>query len=466
MSTFAYTAIARDGKRTNGTLTADSRSAAIAQVSRLGLHPVKVDEQGGTTAAKSGAQAKNAGPGKSFAAAGNKNSGNKNGGGKPVTPATVGAQPAAAGGGARSLRSLFSGGAAAGPVDPTTLRVSQRAVEAFTRELANLLSGGVSLARSLSLLKREASNPAAKQLWQAVHDDVIGGTAMADAMAKYPRAFSSVYVAMVRAGEQGGFLDVVLQQISDFRTREADLKGKVKAAMIYPAILAVMAVLVVTFLLTFFIPKFNGIFEQFGGNLPYLTRVIVAASDLVKLYGIWVLVGIGVLVWLVRRAANTDVGRRRLEGLLLGTPVLGKVIAHFALVRFCRMLGTLVGSGVPLVASLRTAREAIGNQTLADTVTHAIEEVQRGEPLSRSLASNATLFPPSVVETIAVAEETGRLDKELVRMAASYEGDLDRQLRMLVAFAEPALLFIMAGLIGSIVVGMLLPVFKLQETVK
>ena len=145
--------------------------------------------------------------------------------------------------------------------------------------------------------------------------------------------------------------------------------------------------------------------------------------------------------------------------------MLGTVVAHFALVRFARMLGTLVGAGVPLINALRVAREAIGNQTLQDTVMHAIEEVQRGASLSKSLAGSTRLFPPSVVEMVAVAEETGRLDKELLRMAVTYETDLDRQLRMLVSVAEPAMLFLMAGLIGTIVIGMLLPVFNLSELI-
>src|SRR4051794_12126144 len=409
MSTFAYTAISKDGRRTSGTLAADTRAAAIAQVVRQGLHPVKVDEQRGAAA----------------------------------TAARASAEQAARPG-----------------------RVSQKAVEAFTRELANLLAGGVPLARSLSLLRREASNAAAKHLWSSIHDDVVGGTALADAMAKYPRSFSSVYVAMVRAGEAGGFLDVVLGQIADFRTREADLKGKVKMAMVYPVLLACLATGVVIFLLTFFIPKFSGIFDQFGGKLPTLTRVIIAMSDVVKNYGLFVLGGIVVIVVAVRRYVSTDAGLRQLEQTILAIPVLGRVIAHFALVRFARMLGTLVGAGVPLVSSLRTAREAIGNQTLADTVSHAIEEVQRGQALSKALGNSPKLFPPSVVETIAVAEEPGRLDKELIRLAAAYEGALDRQLRLLVSVAEPLLLFIMASVIGTIVVGMLLPVFNLQDLIK
>jgi type II secretory pathway component PulF len=412
MSVFAYTALSRDGRRQSGTLTADSRAAAIAQMSKQGLHPVKIDEAKDAAAAAKKAQA--------HAASG---------------PGHVG-------------------------------KVSQKAIESFTRELANLLAGGVPLSRALGLLRRESSNPHAKQLWTQIHEDVVGGTALADAMAKYPKSFSAVYVAMIRAGEAGGFLDVVLGQIADFRARETDLKGKVKGAMIYPVILGVLMVGVLTFLLTFFIPRFSKIFSQFGANLPALTLFIMGLSTVLKKYGIYVAVGLVGLGVAIKRGLSTDTGRRRMERTILGTPVIGQVVAHFALVRFCRMLGTLVGAGVPLVSSLRTAREAIGNQTLADTVSHAIEEVQRGEPLSKALASSPKLFPPSVVEMIAVAEETARLDKELVRLAATYEGDLDRQLRMVVAIAEPAMLFIMAGLIGTVVVGMLLPIFNLQDVVK
>jgi type II secretory pathway component PulF len=410
MSVFAYTAVGSDGKRSNGTLNADTRAAAISQIIKQGLHPVTMDEKRG-------------------------------GNGKAAK-------------------------AAAQVVAPRGGRVSQKAVEGFTRELANLLAGGVPLARALSLLQRETSNPGAKFVWTSIHDDVVGGTALADAMGKWPKVFSGVYVAMVRAGEAGGFLEVVLAQITDFRTREQDLKGKVKAAMMYPIMLALLAALVMVGMLTWFIPRFSGIFQEFGSNLPALTLGIIAVSNVIKHYGFFVLAALVVGFVMIRRALATDTGRRRLEKVLLATPVLGRVIAHFALVRFARMLGTLIGSGVPLVASLRTAREAIGNQTLADTVSHAIEQVQRGEPLSKALANSPQLFPPSVVETIAVAEETGRLDKELVRLATAYESDLDRQLRMLVAVAEPLLLFIMAGLIGTIVVGMLLPIFNLQDVIK
>ena len=409
MPAFAYTALAKDGSRTTGTTTADSRSAAIAQMARQGLSPVRVDEAKDAAAARKRA-------------------------------------------------------AADGPVAG---KVPAKAVESFTRELANLLAGGVSLARAMNLLRRESSNPAAKALWAELHQDVVGGTALADALAKHPKSFSTVYVAMVRAGEAGGFLDVVLQQISDFRVREADLKGKVRAAMVYPVVLACLAAGVLVFLLTFFIPRFSAIFAQFGASLPALTRGIIAASGLIAsrwgaVTGVVLVIGILAL----RQAVQTKEGKRRLELVMLNTPLVGQVTAHFALVRFARMLGTLVGAGVSLVASLRTAREAIGNQTLADTVSHAIEQVQRGEALSKALGNSPKLFPASVVEMVAVAEETGRLDKELLRIATTYEGDLDRQLRLLVAVGEPIMLFIMAGLIGTVVVGMLMPILTMQDAIK
>jgi len=409
MSVFAYTALSRDGQRTSGTLTSDSRATALAEMAKKGLRPVSIEEARDLAAAAKKIQA--------------------------------------------------------GPHAAKARKLPARTIESFTRELANLLAGGVSLARSLSLLRREASQPAAKQLWTDIHDDVVGGTALAEALAKWPRNFSPVYVAMVRAGEAGGFLDVVLSQISDFRVREQDLIGKVKAAMVYPIILAFLAVGVIIFLMTFFIPQFTGIFASFGANLPVMTQIVILCSNILRRYFPIVLAVliIGFFAW--RRMVATPNGRRWVERAVLATPYLGRVIAQFALVRFARMLGTLVGAGVPLVASLRVAREAIGNQILADTVSKAIEQVQRGEPLSRSLASSPRLFPPSVVEMIAVAEETGRLDKELLRLAGTYETDLDRQLRLLVSVAEPAMLFAMAGFIGTIVISMLMPVFDLGELV-
>lgn len=345
-------------------------------------------------------------------------------------------------------------------------RVSKGEVEAFTRQLANLLAAGVPLSRALNILSREASRPAAAKLWATVHDQVAGGMSLADALGQHPRAFSSVYVAMVRAGETGGFLDVVLEQIATFRSREQDLKGKVTSAMIYPMILSVLAGGILVFLLMYFIPRFSQMFAEFGGSLPKLTRAIVAASRLLVRYWLVLVLAIALVVFAIRRALASGEGRRTLERLVLRSPLFGRAVARFALVRFCRMLGTLVGAGVALVAALRVAKEAIGNQVLSDTVDSAIEDVQRGNSLARSLDGCRVLFPPSVIEMVSVAEESGRLDKELTRLATAYEQELDRYLKMLVSLAEPALLFVMAVLVGTIVIGMLLPIFNLQELIR
>ncbi len=344
--------------------------------------------------------------------------------------------------------------------------VSKAEVEAFTRELANLLAAGVPLSRALSILSREASRPAAKALWATIHDQVAGGQSLADALRSHPKHFPPITVAMVRAGEMGGFLDLVLDQIAAFRSREQDLMGKVKAALVYPAVLAVLATGILGFLLTYFIPRFSLMFLEFGGSLPTLTRAIVAASDLLLRFWYVIVLVIALIVFVFHRIRTSEDGRRALERTVLRVPLLGLGVGRFALVRFCRMLGTLVGAGVPLVGALQVAKEAIGNQVLADTVAGAIDQVQRGNSLARSLQQCPALFPASVVEMVAVAEESGRLDKELVRLAGAYEAELDRRLKMLVALAEPAMLFVMAALVGTVVIGMLLPIFNLQELIR
>lgn len=403
MAAFAYIAIDPTGRQTSGQVDADSRNSALDQVMALGLSPVEVKEKASAT---------------------------------PV---------------------------AAKEKPPASVRLSQSVVESFTRELANLLAGGLPLSRALQILKREASNPTAKYVWGTVHDDVVGGMPLADALAKWPRAFPNVYIAMVRAGEAGGFLELVLQQIAEFRTREQDLKGRVKGAMIYPSLLAVLAVGVVIFLLTFFIPQFKEIFAEEGGSLPLITQIVVGVSHLMTRYGLFIVAAIIAGIVIFRRMGTSEAGRRSVERMILKIPGVGLVISRFALVRFCRMLGTLVNAGVPLVNSLKVAKEAIGNQTLSDAVAHAVEQVQRGESLARALGSTPELFPAPVVETITVAEETGRLDKELMRLSASYEADLDRRLRMLVSLAEPLMLFVMAGIIGTVVIAMILPIFNLYN---
>lgn len=359
-----------------------------------------------------------------------------------------------------------SGNGSSLPLRLKSGKVSFRALENFTRLLSSLLASGVPLSRALTILCREASSPAAAEKWKEIHDLVVDGTSLADAMSQSPETFPRVYVAMVQAGETGGFLDVVLGQIADFQMREKDLRSKVLSALIYPAVLMALAMAVLIFLLVFFIPRFQVIFAGFGAALPWLTRLIVLTSELVRSYGAFVAIGAGIAYYLGRKWLYSDQGRRMWEYWILRIPVIGALIARFAMARFCRMLGTLVGAGVPLIDGLNVSRKSIDNQVLVDVVSESIERVKQGDRLADSLSDCKELFPGSVLEMISVAEETGRLDQELVRLATVTEGDLDRQLRTAVSLAEPLMLFLIAGFIGTIFVGMVIPIFTIQDYIK
>ncbi len=345
-------------------------------------------------------------------------------------------------------------------------KVSFRELENFTRMLSSLLAAGVPLSRALTILYREASNPVARAQWKEVHDKVVDGMSLADAMSQAPQTFPRVYSAMVQAGETGGFLDLVLQQIAEFQNRDKDLRAKLVSALIYPCVLLFLAIAVLIFLLVFFIPRFQSIFSGFGAALPLITQIIVGASEIVRGYGLFVAVAVFVLFYFLRNWMQSQAGRRKYENALLKVPVIGNLTAKFAMARFCRMLGTLLGAGVPLIYALNVARKSIHNQILHDTVTESIERVKKGDQLATSLADCKELFSGSVLEMVSVAEESGRLDQELVRLAEVTEQDLDRQLKTAVALAEPLMLFLIAGFVGTIFIGMVIPIFTIQDYIK
>ncbi len=416
MPTFSYKALKADGKMAEGVLDAPGRPDALRQMELLGLRPVNLAEKAGE----------------------------KNGSGQPA--------------GLEGLGNIsFKLG---------THKVSSKELENFTRLLSSLLAAGVPLSRALVILHKESTSPAAQAKWKEIHDLVVDGMSLADAMARSPETFPRVYVAMVEAGEAGGFLDVVLAQIAEFQAREKELKAKVLTAMLYPCILLVLALGVLILLLTFFIPKFQNIFNNLHSSLPLITQIIIGASHIVRSYGLFVAAGLVAIGFLVRTWFTSEKGKRVWEGLVLKSPLVGPLIAQFAMARFCRMLGTLLGAGVPLVHGLNVARRSIGNQILVDAVGQSIERVQQGGRLGQSLADCKQLFSGSTLEMISVAEESGKLDAELVRIAGVTENDLDRNLKTAVAFAEPLLLFLIAAFIGTIFIGMLLPVLSMSQYIK
>jgi len=428
MPTFHYKAVGANGQIAEGQIEAGGRAEAFRFIEGQCLRPISLKE--GINGKSKSFEAKTGSTGNSSAEA--------------VAPSS----------GPGMKLSLGSG------------KISARVLENFTRLLSSLLAAGVPLSRALVILQREAANATAKAKWKEVHDHVVDGMTLADAMGKSPETFPKVYTAMVEAGETGGFLDVVLAQIADFQMREKEMRGKVMAAMLYPLILLVLALGVLTFLLVFFVPTFQKLFTGFGAKLPLLTQIIVGASEVIRSYGLLVAVVVVVAGFLARAWVVSPAGRRTWEGLVLKLPIIGNLVAQFAMSRFCRMLGTLLGAGVPLINSLNVARRSIGNQILVDAVSNSIDRVKEGKALGVSLAECRTLFPGSVLEMISVAEESGKLDAELVRLANVTEGDLDRQLKTAVALAEPLMLFFIASFIGTIFIGMVIPIFSLQDYIK
>ncbi|HVS50998.1 MAG TPA: type II secretion system F family protein [Opitutaceae bacterium] len=424
MPQFSYKALQRDGGLTEGFLEASNRHEAMRQVETRGLKPIKL------------AESLNGANGKSAARAGEHGSAGSEG---DVLP-------------------KLSFGRRA--------KITPRMLENFTRLLSSLLAAGVPFSRALVILHRESAEPVAKAKWKEIHDLVIDGMSLSKAMERSPETFPRVYVAMVEAGETGGFLDLVLAQIADFQAREKELKSKVMTALMYPIILLILALGVLIFLLVFFIPRFQLVFAGFNAELPLITQAIVKVSEIVRHYGLFLAAGLVVAFFSARTWLQSPKGRRTWEGTLLKVKLIGPLIAQFAMARFCRMLGTLLQAGVPLISALNVARRSIGNQVLIDAVSESIDRVKEGKPLGKSLAQNRELFPGAVVEMISVAEESGKLDTELLRIANVTEGDLDRQLKAVVALAEPVMLFVIAAFIGTIFIGMVIPIFSLQDHIK
>lgn len=418
MPQFSYKAMQLDGVLVEGLIDASNRHEAMRQVEVRGLKPIRLSESKGAAGAGKGAEA-GADSGQGFKV--------QFGQAKKITP---------------------------------------RILENFTRLLSSLLAAGVPFSRALVIIHREAAEPVAKAKWKEIHDLVIDGMSLSDAMARSPETFPRVYVAMVEAGETGGFLDVVLAQIADFQAREKELQGKVLTALMYPAILLVLAIGVLIFLLVFFIPRFQLVFQGFNAELPLITRMIVGVSEAVRHYGLFIAAGVIVAVVSLRNWFKSEKGRRAWEGYILRAWTIGPLLAQFAMARFCRMLGTLLGAGVPLISALNVSRRSIGNQILVDAVSESIDRVKEGKALGKSLAQNRALFPGAVIEMISVAEESGKLDSELLRIATVTEGDLDRQLKAVVALAEPVMLFVIAALVGTIFIGMVIPIFSLQDHIK
>ncbi|MGH7200288.1 MAG: type II secretion system F family protein [Planctomycetaceae bacterium] len=340
-------------------------------------------------------------------------------------------------------------------------RVRARHLAVFYSQLADLLKSGVPLLRSLDLLERQTSNGTLKHVLGEVRDEVADGTPLAEAMRRHPKVFSELSVGMVRAGEEGSFLEDVLKRIAAFTEHQENLKSRVIGAMVYPAFLLVMGTAIVAAMLVFFVPKFDPIFERMEarGGLPGPTIVLMALSESVQKYWVFMALigGIGALVFW--QYLKTDEGRLRYDTVRLRLYGLGPVVRSLAISRFCRILGTLLRNGVPILTSLRIAKDATGNRVLAAAIDQASDSVSAGKSLAPPLAHSKE-FPEEIVEMIAVGEEANNLEQVLIDIAENMENRTHRQLDLFVRMLEPVMLTVMAGIILFVVIALMLPILQ------
>ncbi|MDG2380805.1 MAG: type II secretion system F family protein [Pirellulaceae bacterium] len=345
-------------------------------------------------------------------------------------------------------------------------RVKGQQLANLYAQLSALLRSGVPLLRSLEVIKKQSSNQTLQEVLDDVRDRVEDGANLSEAMKQHETVFGELAVSMVRAGSEGGFLEDSLARIAEFTEQQEDLKSRTMGALAYPMFLGVVGTVVVFGLLIFFVPNFGQIFEQLReeGQLPVLTEWLMWTSDTMQRWGFLILLGIGILVIFVRSRLATPAGRRWADSWKIRLPVLGNIFLSLAVARFCRVLGTLLMNGVPILKSLDISRDAAGNRVLSEAVENAAENISAGDTLATPLSASGH-FPTTVVEMIAVAEESNTLDTVLIDISDSLEKQTSRRLDLAVRLLEPVMLLILAGIVLLVVIALLLPIFKMSSTI-
>ncbi len=337
----------------------------------------------------------------------------------------------------------------------------------FSRQFASLVNAGVALVRGLGVMADQCTNPKLKKTLMAVNNDVQQGSSLADAMRGHPEAFDNLYVAMIQAGETGGVLDEVLNRISKLLEDQARLDNQIKSALAYPVVVGLLAVSIFLGMVIFLIPVFDGIFKQLGGDLPPFTQFMVDLSEFLRTpqyMALLIIVVVGIVVG-IRFYYKTPAGRLMLDKLMLKLPLFGELIEKTAVARFCRTFGSLSRSGVPILRSLDIVGQTAGNQVIANAIESAKAEVQTGGMLSIAI-QRARVFPVLATQMINVGEETGELDKMLMKVADFYEDEVEQAVKALTSVMEPMMIAVLGGMVGSILVAMYLPMFKIFDLIK
>jgi type IV pilus assembly protein PilC len=344
-------------------------------------------------------------------------------------------------------------------------RIKQKDVAVMSRQFATMINSGLPLLRSLSILSEQIENKALADTLTAVRNDVERGSSLSAAMAKHPKAFSTLYVSMVKSGEVGGVLDSVLKRLADTLEKQVELRRKIKSAMSYPVVVFSLVVLIVSGMMLFIVPQFQTLYKSLGGSLPMFTQVLITASDLFKSY---------LLIWMIcwaaafvafRRWIHSEKGRPVWDRMKLKAPVFGKLVRKVALARFSRTLAALTRSGVPILESLEIVADTSGNEVVAVAVRDTQQAVKTGEGLARPLMTHE-VFPPMVTQMIAVGEETGALDEMLDKIADFYDAEVEATVDALTSLIEPLLIVVMGVTVGFMVIALYMPMFNIITLIK
>ncbi|OLP16380.1 pilus assembly protein PilC [Leptolyngbya sp. 'hensonii'] len=344
----------------------------------------------------------------------------------------------------------------------SAVTVKDKAV--FSRQFAVLVNAGVAMVRGLGVLAEQCSNTRMKKALQEISSDVQQGTNLSDAMRKHPKCFDTLYVSMVQAGEIGGVLDEVLNRLAKLLEDIARLQNQIKSALAYPVVVGVLATAIFVGMTVFLIPTFASIFKELGIELPAFTLAMLAISEFLRTpqYVVTLIIILFGLNFAYQQYYKTRVGRETIDRLSLKMPLFGDLIEKTATARFCRTFGALTRSGVPILTSLEIVRDTSGNQVIANAVDDARKEIQTGGMISIAL-QKAEVFPPMAIQMISIGEETGELDKMLMKVADFYEDEVEQAVKALTSIIEPIMILFLGGMVGSILLSMYLPMFKVFE---
>lgn len=404
MPLYRYKAVAPTGEAQQGEMEGLEQAAVVERLQGMGLIPIRVEEATGSTGA------------------------------------------------GRTGKSPFS----------KKNRISQADIAVFTQEIATLLRAGLPLDRSLGILISLSANPQVLQLLTQVRNDVLGGAALSAAMEAQTGVFSRFYLNMIRAGEAGGALDVVLQRLSEFMERSRELKETVKSALIYPAILVGVAVLSIAVLLVWVVPQFTQMFEESGKALPLATQIVIAAGDAVQHYWWAMILGaIGIYSWFSRQLQQADT-RYKWDKRFLALPLVGDLVAKLEVTRFARTLGTLIGNGVTLLTALSIAKETLNNTVMSEGLSAVATQLKGGQGLGKPLMETG-LFPKLAVHMVMVGEETGKLQEMLLRIADIYDREVQNAVKRMLALMEPVLILGLGLVVGGIIMSVLVAILSVND---